>query len=277
MNEWKWPSWYWFFHLEFKFLISFPRLLFCGQLLSPSGSSAPGSSGSHPPHPQSKQCRARPNRDPEAISQSGSWAQVLFKGYVWVSHLPLWTSAMKQRKCCRPLRRLFPAFGFSQGEAPLELCLWVEIPFLFPYLLNLNKPNASSPVSFVQLLEMLEGVSHFFFRLSVSSVAQLYPTLCNAMDCGTPGFPVHHQLLKPAQAHVYQVGDAIQPSHPLLSPSPPTFNLSQHQILFHWVFSNGSQHQGLFRWVSSSHQVAKVLKFQLHHQSFHWIFKTDFL
>ena len=79
---------------------------------------------------------------------------------------------------------------------------------------------------------MLEGVSHFFFRLSVSSVAQLYPTLCNAMDCGTPGFPVHHQLLKPAQAHVYQVGDAIQPSHPLLSPSPPTFNLSQHQDLF---------------------------------------------
>ena len=63
--------------------------------------------------------------------------------------------------------------------------------------------------------------------------------------------------------HVHQVGDAIQPSHPLSSPSPPTFNLSQHQ--------------GLFKWVSSSHQVAKVLEFQLQHQSFKWIFRRDFL
>ena len=64
-----------------------------------------------------------------------------------------------------------------------------------------------------------------------SSVAQSCPTLCNPMDCSTPGFPVHHQLLELAQTHVYRVDDAIQPSHPLSSPSP-TYNLSQHQGLF---------------------------------------------
>ncbi|CAI9153342.1 unnamed protein product [Rangifer tarandus platyrhynchus] len=65
-----------------------------------------------------------------------------------------------------------------------------------------------------------------------SSVAQSCPTLCKPMDHSTPGFPVHHQLPELTQTHVHQVGDAIQPSHPLLSPSPPTFNTSQHQGLF---------------------------------------------
>ena len=69
------------------------------------------------------------------------------------------------------------------------------------------------------------------------------------MDCSPPGFPVHHQLPELAQSHVHQVSDAIQPSHPLSSPSPSVFNPSQNQ--------------GLFKWVSSSHQVAKVLEFQL--------------
>ena len=92
----------------------------------------------------------------------------------------------------------------------------------------------------------------------LSWVAQLCPTLCNPMDCSTPGFPVHHQLLQPAQTHVHWVSDAIQPS-PLSSPSPPAFNPSQHQ--------------GLFQWVSSSCLVAKVL--QLQHQSFQWLFRTD--
>ena len=82
--------------------------------------------------------------------------------------------------------------------------------------------------------------------------------------CSMPDFPVHYQLLKPAQTHVHWVGNAIQPSYPLSSPPPPpAFNLSQHQ--------------GLLRWVSSSHQVAKVLEFQLQHQSFQWIFRTDLL
>ena len=81
--------------------------------------------------------------------------------------------------------------------------------------------------------------------------------LCDPMDCSTPSFPVRHQLLELAQTHVHWVSDAIQPSHPLLSPSSPAFNLSQHQ--------------GLFQWFSSSHQVAKVLEFQLQHQSFQWM------
>ena len=94
-----------------------------------------------------------------------------------------------------------------------------------------------------------------------SSVAQSCPTLCDPMDCSTSGFPVHHQLPELTQTHVHWVGDAIQPSHLLSSPSPPAFNLSQHQ--------------GLFQWVSLSHQVAKVLEFQLQHQSLQWIFRTD--
>ena len=96
-----------------------------------------------------------------------------------------------------------------------------------------------------------------------SSVAKSCPTLCNPMDCSTPGLPVPHQLLEFTQIHVHWVNDAIQPSHPLSSPSSPTFHLSQHQ--------------GLFKWVSSWHEVAKVLEFQLQHQSFHRIFRTDFL
>ena len=98
--------------------------------------------------------------------------------------------------------------------------------------------------------------------IQFSSVAQLCPTLCKPMACSMPGFPVHHQLPGLTQTHVHWVGDAIQPSHLLLSLSP-AFNLSQHQ--------------GLFKWVSSSHQVAKVLQFQLQHQSFQWIFSTYLL
>ena len=74
-----------------------------------------------------------------------------------------------------------------------------------------------------------------FISIQFSSVTQLYPTLCDPLDYSSPGFPVHHQLPELTQIHVHQVGDAIQPSHRLSSPSPPAFNLSQHQ-----VFSNES-------------------------------------
>ena len=86
-----------------------------------------------------------------------------------------------------------------------------------------------------------------------SSVAQSCPTLCDPMNHSTPGLPVHHQLPEFTQTHVHRVSDAIQSSHSLSSPSPPAFNLSQHQ--------------GLSQWVSSSYQVAKVLEFQLQYQS----------
>ena len=97
--------------------------------------------------------------------------------------------------------------------------------------------------------------------IQVSSVTQSCPTLCDPMNRSTPGLPVHHQLPEFTQTHVHQVGDAIQPSHPLSSPSPPA--------------PNPSQHQSLFQWVSSSHQVAKVLEFQLQHQSFQRTPRTD--
>ena len=80
-----------------------------------------------------------------------------------------------------------------------------------------------------------------------SSVTQSCLTLCDPRNCSTQGFPVHHQLPELSQTHVHPIGDAIQPSHPLLSPSPPAFSLSQHQ--------------GLLQLVSSFHQVAKVLEF----------------
>ena len=96
-----------------------------------------------------------------------------------------------------------------------------------------------------------------------SSVAQSCPTLCDPVNRSTPGLPVHHQLPEFTQTHVHRVGDAFQPSHPLSSPSPPALNLSQHQ--------------SLFQWVNSSHEVAKVLEFQLQHQSFQWTPRTDLL
>ena len=99
-----------------------------------------------------------------------------------------------------------------------------------------------------------------------SLVTQLCLTLCDPMDCSTPGFPVHHQLLELAQTHIHRVRDAIQPSYPLSSPSPSTFNLSQHH--------------GLFQGVSSSHQVAKVLELQLQPSNeYSWLisFRVDWL
>ena len=99
------------------------------------------------------------------------------------------------------------------------------------------------------------GFSSFQFSYSCLN-------LCNPMDYSTPVFPIHLQLPKLAQTHLHRVSDATQPSHPLSFPPPP-FNLSQNQ--------------GLFQWVSSLHQVVKVLEFQLHHQSFQWIFRTDCL
>ena len=79
----------------------------------------------------------------------------------------------------------------------------------------------------------------------LSSVAQSCPTFCDPMDCSTPGLPVHHQLLELVQPHVHRVSDAIEPSRPLSSLSPPAFNLSQHQGLFQWVSSaSGGQSTG---------------------------------
>ena len=95
--------------------------------------------------------------------------------------------------------------------------------------------------------EMFSIRKQRFLEVQFSSAAQSCPTLCNPMNCSTPGLPVHHQLPEFTQIHVHRVSDAIQPSHPQSSPSPPA--------------PNPSQHQSLFQWVNSSHQVAKVLEF----------------
>ena len=130
--------------------------------------------------------------------------------------------------------------------------IWLLLPSCTPFS---PKVIFSGCIIF---LSQCAYVSHFSSVQSLSSV-----WLFDHMGCSMPGLPVHHQSLEPTQTHVHGVGDAIQPSHPLLSPLPLAFNLSQHQ--------------GLFKWVSSSYQVAKVLEFQLQHQSFQWTPRTDLL
>ena len=142
-----------------------------------------------------------------------------------------------------------------------------------------RRKNLGSLKSFLWYAPQLSGASVLCFHIltflrahrgsgsslmapQFSSVTQSCLTLCDPMDCSTPGLPVHHRLPEFTQTHVHWVSDAIQPSHPLLLPSP-AFDLSRHQ--------------GLFQWVSSSHQVVKELDFQLQHQSFQWIFRTYFL
>ena len=157
------------------------------------------------------------------------------------------------------IKLVFPALAGEflpldhQGN-PSLLLLWKS--FLF------SENNYWGCLSTLNLMchILLEG---FLGGAQFSSVTQSCPTLCNPLNHSTPGLPVHHPLLEFTQTHVPWVGDAIQAAHPLLSPSTPAFNLSQHQ--------------GLFQWVSSSHQVAKVLDFQLQHQSFQWTFRTDIL
>ena len=108
-------------------------------------------------------------------------------------------------------------------------------------------------------LEMLYKIESVQF----SSVAQSCPTLWDPVNRSTPGLPVHHQLPEFTQSHVHRVSDAIQPSHPLSSLSPPA--------------PNPSQHQSLFQWVNASHEVAQVLEFQLQHPSFQRNPRADLL
>ena len=142
------------------------------------------------------------------------------------------------------------------------------------FIVRQNSPvKLSRPgLSFVGILKIISSISlltivllffcQFWFSSAEFSCSVLSGS-CDPMDCSTSGLPVHHHLLEFTQTHVDWVCDAIQPYYPLSLPSPPVFNLSQHQ--------------GIFKWVSFSHLVAKVLQFQLQHQSFQWLFRTDFL
>ena len=119
---------------------------------------------------------------------------------------------------------------------PEIFCVCVYTSFIS--FLNKQKQTINTVLKDLEIIILSEvshaekDIYHMISLTSVSSVAQLCPTLCNPMDCSTPGFPVHHQLPELALTHIHQVGDAIQPFHPLLSPSPPAFSLSQHQDLF---------------------------------------------
>ena len=141
--------------------------------------------------------------------------------------------------------------------------LWPDIPFWLKnivfHILLLSKTSQ------INLFYFLNSNQHWntFSSVQFSSVAQSCPTLHDPMNCSTPGLPVHHQLSQFTQTHVHWVSNANQPSHPLSSPSLPA--------------PNPCQHQGLLKWVSSSHQEAKVLEFQLQHQSFQWTPRTDLL
>ena len=126
--------------------------------------------------------------------------------------------------------------------------LWVEwLGQLVNLCLTFKETTISQSGCAVLHLISNVPISPTLVIVQFSSVAQSCPTLCDPMNHSTPGLPVHHQLPESTQTHVHWVGDAIQPSHPLSSPSPPALNLSQHQ--------------GLFQWVSSSRQVAKGLGF----------------
>ena len=190
------------------------------------------------------------------------------------------------------LSEIQTASGVLPGQLQIMAALWLLRHHLGFELLQISQSSflagCTSPCSSVELWCQASGVGMFTpYRLGgkpgrvqetsqswvqvplvpsallqFSSVAQACLTLCDPMNHRTPGLPVHHQLPQSTKTHVHWVGDAIQPSHPLSSPAPPALNLSQHQ--------------GLFKWVSSLHQVAKVLEFQLQHQSFQWTPRTEF-
>ena len=160
-----------------------------------------------------------------------------------------------------PLNWVYIIASHKEGKGLNRQITWAKgSPMVTRSNINRKVKETSQKSSVVNFLSRV--LTHLG-RLQFSSVAQSCPTLCDPMNHSTSGLPVHHQLPEFTQTHVHRVGDAIQPSPPLLSPSPPA--------------PNPSQHQGLFQWVNSSHEVAKVLQFQLQHQSFQWTPRTDLL
>ena len=157
-----------------------------------------------------------------------------------------------------------PVPGILQAR-PLE---WVAISFsnARKWKVKVKSLSCVRPSATPWITAFQAAPSMGFFPAGVlewGAIAFSGPTFCDPMNRSTPGLPVHHHLLEFTQTHVHRVGDAIQPSHPLSSPSPPAPNLSQHQ--------------GLFQWVNSSHEVAKTLEFQLQDQFFQRTPRTDLL
>ena len=165
-------------------------------------------------------------------------------------HLPGWIASFLTSQAWESLSAQQPGTGLFAPVSPAP-----SICFSCRCLSKANNVNLFSLV-LTDTWYQAACPNSWFIQFSHSVVSDFL----QPMDRSMPGLPVLHHLPEFAQTHVHWVSDAIQPSHPLSSPSPPAFNLSQHQ--------------GLFQWVSSSHHVAKVLEFQ--HQSFQWIL-TDFL
>ena len=205
------------------------------------------------------------------LSMLQSWVQSLVRSFPWLGFVPFHLQSLNSLS--------------YQGHLPANINFPWTCTLMVSWISFAELGTVKNLLLFVWFLNYFlclplgyklceeQDWSYFYYILyflslvkcpghsSVQSLSQV--ELCDPMDFSVPGLPVHHQLLELTQTHVHQVGDAIQPSHPLSSPSPPTFNLSQHQILF--------------KWVSSLHHVAKVSELQLQHQSFQWIFRTDFL
>ena len=147
----------------------------------------------------------------------------------------------------------------------LLLCIYQSpiLPLIKYVCFVLSTQKANECVLFVLLFFLftsMQAAHKNWASVQFSSLAQSCPALCDPMNRSTLGLPIHHQLPEFNQTHVHWVSDAIQPSHPLSSLSPPSLNPSHHQ--------------GLFQWVTSSQEVDKVLEFQLQHQSFQWIPRT---
>ena len=149
-----------------------------------------------------------------------------------------------------PLSRIDTSNSLDQWNKVLRWMLWISS-------ITMLILSAWGHLSYIFILQ------NFFALIQFSSVAQSCPTLCDPMNRSTSGLPVHHQFPEFTQTQVHQVSDAIQPSHPLSSPSPPA--------------PSPSQHQGLFQSVNSLHEAAKVLEFQPQHQSLQWTPRTGFL
>src|SRR5574341_572938 len=152
-----------------------------------------------------------------------------------------------------PYDPAIPLLGIYPEETKVEKDTRIPlfIAALFTIARTCKQPRCPSTDEWIRKLWYIYTME---YSVQFSSVAQSCPTLCNPKNHSTPGLPVHYQFPEFTQTHVHQVSDAIQPSHPLSSPSPPA--------------SNPSQHQSLFQLVNSSHEVAKVLEFQLQRQSF---------
>ena len=168
---------------------------------------------------------------------------------LWPSRLLCpWDSPGKNTgiDCHVLLQRIFPTQGSNQRL--LSLLHWQVGSLPFATWEAWDTVRRININFFGKPLECFEQERCLIWFINCCSVAKLYLTLCDPMNCSTPGFPLHY-FMEFAQSHIHWVGDAIQPSHPLSSPSSPVFNLFQHQ--------------GFFQWVSSSRQVAKVQELQL--------------